>query len=155
MPAAEVSIPSVLLVVIPPSQEFPAHRPGPGRRGRSALCVYCSHKAEPEHGTCPLSPCHKQSSQGRAAWPGLHHPLLRNRVLEWDELPYSLGALGPGQLTVWGKVSASRCKIFPVAWSTHWLQDMLLPGVYCLALRAPFPQGHLSQQLGATKRHGS
>lgn len=72
VPVAGVSIPSVLQVVISPCQVFPAHGPGPGLRGRSALCACCSCQVE-----CNPVLCHLSSQE----WVSDHAPFPKLFVL--------------------------------------------------------------------------
>lgn len=65
----------------------------PGLRDRPFLCACCSYQTGLECRIRLLSPRHGQGTQGRAAWPRLHHLLLRNQVLQWDKPPYSLPSL--------------------------------------------------------------
>lgn len=111
VPVGEISVPSALQVVIAPCQAFPARGQVPGLRDRPFLCACCSCQTGLERRICLLSPCHGQSLQGRAAWPRLHHLLLRNQVLQWDKPPYSLPSLN---------------SFFPAHWpfTSHWENDL-------------------------------
>jgi len=108
---------------------LPAHEAAPGLRQICPLC-FLQPSGRAEAWDLPSIPMPRAELAG-------HSSLTRAAPPIAEESGVSVGQTalkppwqhwGQGQLAAWGKVSAPRYKVFPVAWSTHWLQGMLLPG---------------------------